>query len=260
MATPISGLTALSNDSTLAVNTTMDPAEMDTHRTNYRSLINSLLLVAADLENNYAGASQPTDKPAGKIWFDSTNTLWKGYKTLAGTPVQFLEATTAYTADLSTGGTATFRLSGVINVNTTQVSKAGATGVLMTYTLPAGTLARDGQFVCVTAFGTKTGVGGSYSLQPRFGGTAIGTHGSGDGSAQTWAMRFWIVRTGAVTQDAGSYKVVNSDAVGATTLVLFSSALGQTLSGALAIDINLNVVNAADTVTQEIMIVEFGNY
>lgn len=52
---------------------------------NINSLGNSLITVAGDLENNYASASAPTDKPAGKHWYDTNNSAMKYYETTGGT-------------------------------------------------------------------------------------------------------------------------------------------------------------------------------
>ena len=252
----LSTLSALSDDATLAALATIASAEHNTHRSTRRSQINNLLLGMQDAESRYSGSGAPTDKPQGKIYFDTATSLWMGYKTASGTPVTILDSGALYTADLSTAGTATFRAGGPIEVNTTQVSRT-TTGVLMTYTLPAGTLARDGQFVEVTCFGTRSGAVGTFSLQPRFDTTALTTHSAASTGITDWMIRFFIIRTGAATQDCGSYMILNTDADSSTTLCDFATAT-KTLSGALAIDVNLSAI-AAGTVTQEIMVVRFGN-
>lgn len=73
----ISTLSPLSNDSTLTSGATITHTEHNTHRTNYRTLINNLLIVVADLENNYSSASEPGDTPDGKLWYDSGNTKFQ---------------------------------------------------------------------------------------------------------------------------------------------------------------------------------------
>lgn len=257
MSLSVTGLSALSSDSNLTAASVILASEHNTHRTNYRALINNLLTVAQEQQNHRSSASEPADTPDGAIWYDSTNLLFKARRSSAWTAI--LTAATAYTADLSTAGTETFRVGGALQVDTTQVSRT-TTGVLMTFTLPGGTLARDGQYVHVTAFGTKSGAAGVYSIQPRFGTTAITTHTTVNAVADTtdWAIELWIVRTAAATQDCGSYMVLNRDDTTATTLCDFATG-AKTLSGDLAIDFNLSAI-AAGTVTQEFMLVEFGNF
>ena len=252
----ISSLAALSDDATLAALAIMQAAEHNTHRLSRRNRSNDLLSAIQDAESSWAGASAP-EVVTGKQWYDTTNSLLKLRRAASWDTI--LDAASAYGVDLATAGTETFRVGGPFNVDTATYTKAGATGVLATYTLPAGQLARDNQYVHVVAQGTKSGTTATLSLQPRFGTTAITTHIT-SANVTDWAIEFWIVRTGAATQDAGSYMVLNRDDSGSTTLCDFSAALGKTLSGALAIDINVSAINAADTATQEMFLVEFGNY
>src|SRR5690242_20197838 len=103
--------------------------------------VNNLNSVVADLEKRYASATPPVDQPAGKRYFDSTNSVWKGYKTALGTPVTVLETDKAYAQSLSSGGTATFKLGGNLDVNTTQASGVGlgAGNFTMKYQMPGST-------------------------------------------------------------------------------------------------------------------------
>ena len=89
MAVQLSTLSSLTSDSTLSTGASVDAAEINTHRTNYRNLSNNLLTAARDLEANYASASAPADTPDGKLWYDSTNTVLKArissaWETLVG--------------------------------------------------------------------------------------------------------------------------------------------------------------------------------
>ena len=68
-----SALSALSNDSNLVNAATITHTEHNTHRTNYRALINNLLTEATAQEKNRAGAAEPTDKSEGIIYCDTGN-------------------------------------------------------------------------------------------------------------------------------------------------------------------------------------------
>lgn len=255
----LSSLSALSDDATLTAQSVVDDDEVNTHRSSRRSLVNNMLTGLRDAESMYAGSGEPVDRPQGKVYFDTATNFWRGYKTASGTPAYLLDASLAYTLDMATGGTGTFRIGGVLNVNTTAVSQTTTdTGVLMTYTLPAATLSRDGQYVHVVCFGT-TASGQTFSLQSRFGAAAVDTH-SGSNNITDWCIEFWVVRTGAATVDAGSYCIFNRDDTASTTLCDFNGALTPTLANTNAIDINVSAKGGSLTVTQELMIVEFGNY
>jgi hypothetical protein len=253
----LSTLSSLSNDATLAARAKIESSEHNTHRSGRRSLVNNLLTGMLDAESMYAGSGEPTDKPQGKVFYDTSATAWKGYKTASGTPVALLDASTAYAQDLSTAGTATFRVGGVINNDTTQVALS-TTGVLESYTLPAGTLARDGQYVKITMWGTKTNANADASIQIRFNSGVQHTF-TLDDNADEWLIEWWIVRTGAATQKFAAMMKMDRDDTGKTDLVGIGTD-AETLANALSIDANLSSVNASDTVTKEVMIVELGNY
>lgn len=68
-----STLSALPNDSTLAPATTILSAEMNSHRTNVRTQVNSMLVEAKAQENNRASSTEPTDQLEGTIWCRTTN-------------------------------------------------------------------------------------------------------------------------------------------------------------------------------------------
>ena len=74
-------------------------------------------------------------------------------------------------------------------------------------------------------------------------------------NATDWFIQFHIVRTGAATQDWNSYMLLNRDDSGSTTLA-DSGTLTETLSGALAVDLNVSTIDASDTITQEGQIIE----
>ena len=254
----LSTLSAIADDATLAALATIQSSEHNSIRTTRRSLINNLLLGVQDAETLYAGSGEPTDKPQGKVYFDTATSLWKGYKTASGTPVSLLDSAMAYTLDLATAGTATFRAGGPLNVNTTDSALTAAADFAQTYTLPAGTLARDGQYVHVVWAGTRSGAVGTFSLAPYFGSAAGTAVASTINSLTGWIIEMWVWRTGAATQDFAWKCSFNSDATGSTTLVSVGT-LAETLSGAVTIKLNLSAISAG-TVTQAGMLTELGNY
>ena len=234
-------------DTVLAATLNANNSAIKTGVTNLNSAI-------ADVENNYASASQPTDKPQGKNWYDSGNSLLKVYHTTNGTPVALLDTTYAYNQSLSTAGTATFKVGGKINMDTTAVSKAGVTGTLMTYAVPASTLNATGKALHCFAFGTKSGASSAATLQVRLGAVVLATHGL-SAAVTDWYTDTWIIRRATATDPAvGSYEVLNRDDTGLTNLVHAATAASYVLdcSAANTFDINVSSIGALDTVTQEI--------
>lgn len=141
----------------------------------------------------------------------------------------------------------------VLNVNTTPVSNVGALSDLMTYNVPANTLAVDGQFLRIVVEGTTAANANSKTVAVLFGGTAIGNIVGGALNNGTWGATVYIVRKTATTQEmfflsqdtAGNNAVTRRNA-GALTL---SNANIFKLTGASG-------VAADNDVTQNVMLVE----
>ena len=269
----ISSITTWAADNALASAALITASEHNTHRGNVRTDAANKLLAIQDLETSSAGTSAPTDKPIGKFWFDSTNLLMQWYEVSAGTlrvAVSRDKAETLSSKTLSsptitgniakdvsviTNSAETFLIGGVIHLDPATVTRAGATGVLSTYTLPAATLAVDKQAVRITAWGTKSGTAATATLQFRFNAGAQKAESTTSATTR-WHVTWLIVRTGAATQDF--YTTYIDDNSAPTRPDHGTDA--ETLANALAIDINVSAINAADTITQEGMIVEFLNF
>jgi hypothetical protein len=161
-------------------------------------------------------------------------------------------------------GTETSYPSGVIEVNTTTVGNVGAgEDDLMSYTIPANTLSRNGQMLRVRALGTFAGADGDRTIKFYFGGSTVGSTfvtpvavSSGYG---TWEIEACIIRTGAATQRIG-YKLSFMYSGGnSSTHSTHGSTQTATkdLTTALVIKCTGTSVPAAnDDITQVAMIVE----
>lgn len=240
----------------IAAGQTNSASDVTTWISDVETRIQNLNDAAQAIATMQSGSSAPTARQ-GEIFFDTDDTSWFGDPDGSGHDSQFLDELTGYLADMATAGTATFRIGGPLVVDTTQVALAGSTGVLESYTLPAGTLARNGQHVEIIAWGTKTGANADASIQARFNTGVEHTHTLTD-DADEWFIRWFIVRTGATTQKFCSTMIMDRDDTGETDLVGVGTD-AETLANALAIDLNLSAVNGSDTVTKEVMIVRFWN-
>ena len=149
-------------------------------------------------------------------------------------------------------GTATGRVSNVLNVNTTSQATTGTSEeVLATYTLPANTLSANGKAIRIRAWGNHAANTNATTGRIRFGGiggTAIATHFSATSNG-SWILEAVVVRTGAATQAAngnGNFGT-NSPSVSSPT---------QTLSNAIDIVVTGTTAVAAGDLTFYGMIVE----
>jgi hypothetical protein len=143
---------------------------------------------------------------------DSTNALGVSYQTIP-----------------TVGGVAT-----VLNVNTTQVGNVGGgTDDLITFSVPGGTLANNGEYLHGVMAGSFAGNINSKTLTAVFGSTTFFTSGAlSVVSAADWSLEFWIYRITATTQliiamYTSSFGTLSGDAI--------VTAASETLSGALTL-------------------------
>lgn len=131
---------------------------------------------------------------------------------------------------------------GTVYVTTAQVGNVG-TGedVLASVSLPASTLAQDGQYIDIEASGTTVSSANTKQVRLRFGTTGTnlivdtGTFAVGN---YEWVIRARVIRTGAATQKAyGTW--LASDIPGSLNalLVFLETGLNQTLSGAITVEV-----------------------
>jgi hypothetical protein len=243
------------DNSDVANGLTNDATDVTDWMTDVEARIAAINDALQALATSQSGASAPAALE-GELFFDTDDNQWLGDPDGSGHDDEFATRLQAYLIDFATAGTATGRPWLLIHKDFVAVSKAGATGVLMTHTLPAGTLAIDNQVLRITAWGTKSGTTAAATIQSRFNAGAQASHVlSADCIA--WSVERIITRTGAATQDFVSAMSLNRDDTGGTALVVVGTD-AETLADALAIDFNVSSINAADTITQEGMIIEFG--
>ncbi len=152
-------------------------------------------------------------------------------------------------------GVGTVQPVGVLNSQFVPVSNTsiGSEDALLSYTLPANSLAVNGKGVRVTATGTFAANGNTKRALLYFGATLCVQTSSiiGAPNATAWRIVVEIVRTGAATQ------VVNAVAfVGPSASFTIASTPAETLSGAIVIKGAAVAATAATDVTQTLMLVE----
>ena len=221
--------------------------------------VNQLNDAIYDTNNRHAASVQPTSKVAGQIWFDSSNKFWMGDPDAAGADDNIATRLTAYQHSYVTAGTDTFKARGVIESNTTAVTRTDA-GVLMTYTLPANTLDSNGKALRITIYGTKIG-DGNAGTKFRFGTTPSALFHPWAGTviaitATAWFTKIVIVRITATSIMATCSGFSTENADSGTSFKLLSSDVDLTASQ--IIDFNITTL-AATSITQKGMLIELLN-
>jgi len=125
---------------------------------------------------------------------------------------------------------------GVLSVDPTVGGNVG-TGedVLSSFSVPANTLAVNGQSIWFEACGATAANGNTKTLRVRFGTSGTGlilTHTT-SANNQKWVIRGRVVRTGAATQKGYATSIISN--VGSAAGV--ETGLDQTLSGAITFEI-----------------------
>ena len=93
-----------------------------------------------------------------------------------------------------------FSLERRLNVDTTKVSNVGSgEDDLITYSMPANTLANNGESVKIDAFGTTAANGNNKTIKLYLGSTELTSATAGTPNDQDWEIVALIIRTGAAT-------------------------------------------------------------
>ena len=107
-------------------------------------------------------------------------------------------------------GTATYKPSGVIHVNTTQTGTTAVTTeeTLWTYTLPANTLSANGQSVRITIAAQSAANANAKSLRLYFGGTVIESRIGGADNATAYRIQYTVTRVSATSQLSSGWMMI----------------------------------------------------
>lgn len=139
-----------------------------------------------------------------------------------------------------------------LNVNTSQVALSTTSETdLYRYSVPASTLATDGNSIEATFSGAYSNSGNSKVIRVYFGATEIFDSGNLINSVGTnhWKLEVQVIRTGAATQKCNV--VLTSSAGVSIPLLVSYSAAAETLSGALDLAVTGQSSAAAPEITKE---------
>lgn len=154
-------------------------------------------------------------------------------------------------------GTGVAEASGKANVNTTAAGTPASTAEtdLITYSLPANSLSANGQLLRITVWGTTGANGNTKTIRLYFGGTVVRQIGPTAPNNQDWRIEAIVVRTGANTQDAFGFEMVDASNVFTT-----HSEPSDDTTGAITIKVTgENGTAASNDIVAEGLLVEYLN-
>ena len=195
-----------------------------------------------------SAATAPTaNNIAGQIFFDTDVDIWYGDPDAAGADDEFLTRIKAYSIDLATAGTDTFKLSGVTQRNTTENGRT-TTGVLRAFTIAAGMLGTNDQALRLTAYLDKSGASGTCTIQVRFGTTPTSRIAFSFTADTTGAyyIEAILTRISATAVDVAGYALSEAEVDSVAAFNAGSSDINLALAQTL--DLNLSAISAG-TVT-----------
>lgn len=177
---------------------------------------------------------------------------WAGVKTFSSAPIFGGAPTYNQGTAAAVGATVTGILAA--SVDTTQ--RANGTTVETTfssYSLPASSLAVNGQSIRITAWGSLANNGNTKTIRIKFGGTTILTAATTIGNGG-WTATAHVFRTGAATQKATGQAIVG----GAVSAIINNpTSPAETLSGAVTVVSTGQSGTAGSDVLQEGFFIEF---
>ncbi len=164
------------------------------------------------------------------------------------------QGTTLYIKESGTGATGWVAAKQChdLKVDTTQTGNVGAgEDNLISYSVPASTLAANGDYLEIIAFGTFAANANSKRLKLYYGSTVLIDSGAQNQNGGSWEMRGTVIRTAAATQKASAIFV------SATTLFTDDAsytAPTETLSGAVTVKCTGEGVADNDIVQQGLIV------
>lgn len=153
-----------------------------------------------------------------------------------------------------TGSASQPEVVGTLTTNTTAVGNVGGgTDDLMTYSLPAGTLAEQGRAVRIRAWGTAANNANGKTVTLAFGATTLVSTALTASQVGVWDIDAVVIRVGSATQVA----VAKLNQGGATTIVdVESTSPTEDLTAAVTIKCT-GAATADNDISQKGMVVEY---
>jgi hypothetical protein len=151
--------------------------------------------------------------------------------------VQLTEPAGTGTARASVGGTLVTGFD-LTSCGTAQLSNVGTSETdLCIYTMPANTLATNGNKVRITAWGAFAANTNAKTVRLYFGAAVLSTIVTASAAVSGWTPIGTVLRTGAATQVAGGFGMAGATGAGSVGTQLIAVSPTETLSGAVVIKV-----------------------
>lgn len=178
---------------------------------------------------------------------------------LSGAPSTGLQAATKTYVDGAVSGIVFPSSMSRLITNQTPISYPGAVTSeqdLQTYTLPGGTLANDGSYIHIKAYGTVSNLSAVRNCRLYFGATQVAIVQPGSGGPFNWDLEAHVFRTNGTSQQALGKGITNTNNnTGQHTTS--QSTPAETLSSPLIIKITgQSTLAGAGAVVSSVLLVE----
>jgi len=152
----------------------------------------------------------------------------------------------------NSGGSRTLYVNGAVAGNGADLTEDS----LMSYSLPANTLANVGDTIRIFAAGALGATTDAKTVRIKFGTTPVHAPNSSAAGTTRWTSQIYITKTGSGTQSYGTMGVMQATAVGSGVI---SGTLTKTDTSPIAIEVTgQNATNSvANSVTIQLLFIEF---
>lgn len=164
-------------------------------------------------------------------------------------PVFGIETLSKNTVINGGDGTGTAAIGGILSINTTSATTAGtAEETLISYSLPANTLSKNGIGVEIVAWGKLAANADEKLVRLKFGASAELMTTSANNKA--WILKSMIYRTGAGAQD----RLHSVELGGGTVNISIPSTPAEDETGAIVIALTADDTGAGDTTCEGLLV------
>lgn len=200
------------------------------------------------------GAASTGNATPGKVRISTTAAGSSGTTVQTQTTRVEVDGSGRVTKQLGSGASFV-TVGGTCVVDSTSVGNVG-TGEddLISYSLPANSLAANNDYIDIEAFGVFAANSNNKTLKLHFGGTTAFTTGPVAANDGSWCIKAKVIRTGATAQKCISSIVTGNALIAASSTY---STPAETLSGAVTIKCT-GEATSSDDIIQHGLIVNYG--
>ena len=215
------------------------------------------LTVDSTQKVTFNGTSAPTiTGPAATFEITSAASQVLTLSSAGGTDALSISTGQAVTIKAGASEGLEAKLGGSLFVGTTTVGNVD-TGEdnLSSYAVPSAALNANGDSIRFSAAGSIAGGATTKTLKVKFGGTTILTISQVAGTAGSWTVDGWVIRTGAATQKC--YAAFHTSSTGTAVASASYTTAAETLANSITLQFTGESSATTDDVVQEALTVEW---